>query len=52
MMGKQNCKHCGHVVWWDVTEERWKHKHYLHNDNCDCRSPLPKFPFANQGDSK
>ena len=37
------CKNCKHVVWYDEKEEVWHHKHMLHDDNCECRKPIPNF---------
>lgn len=42
------CKNCGHVVegkehspFGDKLE--WSHKFMLHDDNCECRNPVPNW---------
>lgn len=52
-MGKKSksikCKNCGHVV--ELREHppfgedkpEWSHKSMLHDDNCECRTPIPNF---------
>ena len=37
-----NCKNCGHRIWCDDIDSRWRHSHMLHNDNCPCRNPEPR----------
>lgn len=37
------CKNCKHVVWYDDIDKIWHHKHMLHDDNCECRKPVPNF---------
>ncbi len=41
-MNKEICKECGHRIFWDERDNVWRHKHPLHNDNCDCRNPKRK----------
>lgn len=36
------CKNCYHRIFWDYETKSWKHKNYLHNDNCQCRNPEVK----------
>jgi len=35
------CKNCRHIIYYDETEDTYRHKHMLHNDNCECRKPEP-----------
>ncbi len=37
------CRNCRHVVWYDDVEEKWHHKSMLHDDNCECRIPEPRW---------
>ena len=38
---KEICRTCRHRIWFDDSDNEWRHKHPLHNDNCDCRVPAP-----------
>lgn len=49
-MNKQSikCINCGHVIFYDENppfgdKPEWRHKHMLHDDNCECREPIPDF---------
>ena len=40
---KITCKNCGHIIWYCAyVDFIWRHKNYLHNDNCKCRKPEQK----------
>jgi len=41
MKSKYRCRNCNHKLFWDVRDKCWRHKHPLHNDNCECRNPKP-----------
>ena len=40
MNKKRRCANCKHIIWFDEVDKVWRHKHYLHNDNCPCRNPV------------
>jgi len=37
------CKNCRHIIYYDEIEDTYRHKHMLHNDNCECRKPEPNW---------